>query len=37
MHKILSVENLSKVFYTKEGEIKAIDKISFDVNKNDFI
>ena len=37
MHKILSVENLSKVFYTKEGEIQAIDKISFDVNKNDFI
>lgn len=37
MHKILSVENLSKVFYTKEGEIKAIDNISFDVNKNDFI
>ena len=37
MHKILSIENLSKVFDTKEGEIKAIDNISFEVNENDFI
>ena len=37
MNNILEVKNLSKNYYTKDGEIKAIDDISFDVKKGEFI
>ncbi len=37
MNKILEVINLSKDFYTLEGEINAIDNISFDVYENEFL
>ena len=37
LNKILEVKNLKKNYYTKDGEIKAIDNVSFDVNEGDFI
>ena len=37
MNKILEVKNLSKTYYTKKGEIKAIDDISFDIKEGEFI
>lgn len=37
MNKILSIKNLKKNYYTKNGEIKAIDNISLEVFKNEFI
>ena len=37
LNNILEVRNLEKNYYTKDGEIKAIDNISFDVNQGDFI
>lgn len=37
MNNILEVKKLSKNYYTKDGEIKAIDDISFDVKKGEFI
>ena len=37
MDKILTVTNLEKSFHTSEGEIKALDSISFDVNDKEFI
>ena len=36
-HSILSVHNLSKTYHTLSGETKAINNISFDINKGDFI
>ena len=36
-NKIVEVKNLNKVYHTLNGEIKAIDNISFDVHKNEFI
>ena len=36
-NKILEIKNLTKVFHDQKGEIKALDDISFDVNKNEFI
>lgn len=36
-HKILTVTNLEKSFHTREGEIKALDSVSFDVNDKEFI
>lgn len=35
--KLLSINNLSKTFYSLKDEIKVLDNISFDVYKNDFI
>ena len=35
--KILSINNLSKTFYSLTDEIKVLDNISFDVLENDFI
>jgi len=35
--KILTVTNLEKSFHTSEGEIKALDSVSFDVNDKEFI
>lgn len=37
MDKILTVTNLEKSFHTSEGEIKALDSVSFDVNDKEFI
>ena len=37
MNKILSISNLEKSFHTREGEIKALDSISFDVYEKEFI
>ncbi len=35
--KLLSINNLSKTFYSINDEIKVLDNISFDVYQNDFI
>lgn len=35
--KILSINNLSKTFYSLTDEIKVIDNLSFDIYENDFI
>jgi len=37
MNKILKVKNLSKKYHTKSGEIKALDNISFEVEKEEFL
>lgn len=37
MDKILTVTNLEKSFHTREGEIKALDSISFNVDDKEFI
>lgn len=34
---ILSLKNISKKYHTNEGEIKAIDNISFDLNNGEII
>lgn len=36
-NKVLEIKNLTKVFHDKKGELKALDNISFDVSKNEFI
>ena len=35
--KLLSINNLSKTFYSLKDEIKVLNNISFDVYQNDFI
>lgn len=35
--EILKVKNLSKTYHTKNSEIKALDNISFSINKGEFI
>lgn len=37
MNKILSVNNLNKSYFSLNGEILAIENVSFNVNDNDFI
>ena len=37
MKNILSIKNLSKTYHTVNGEIKAIEDISLDVNEGEFI
>lgn len=37
MNNILSINNISKTYYTSNDEIKAIDNISFNVNEGEFI
>ncbi len=37
MNKLLSIKNLSKIYYSQKDAIKAIDDISFDVYETDFI
>lgn len=37
MNNLLTVNNLSKTYYSKNGETIAVDNISFEINKNDFI
>ncbi|MBO4908543.1 MAG: ABC transporter ATP-binding protein [Lachnospiraceae bacterium] len=35
--EILEIKNVTKVFHTKEKDVKAIDGISFNVNRGEFI
>lgn len=35
--EILRVENLSKEYGKKENKVKALDNISFSVNKGEFV
>ena len=37
MEKILEVEGISKKYQSKEGEIVALDNISFEVNEGEFL
>ena len=37
MKEILRVENIKKTYQSKNGEITAIDGISFSVNEGEFI
>ena len=37
MDSILRVSNLTKIYHTKNSEIKALDNINFSVNEGDFI
>ena len=37
MNKILSINNISKTYYTLNKEIQAIKDISLDISKNDFV
>ena len=37
MNKLLELKNISKTFNTLNGEIHAIEDISFDVYKGEFI
>ena len=37
MNNILEVRNLKKNYYTKDGEIIAIDDVSFNVHEGEFI
>ena len=37
MNNILKVSNLKKYFHTNEGEIKAVDSVSFNVKEKEFI
>lgn len=37
MNKLLEIKNLSKKYHTKNGEISAIDNISFDVYEKEFL
>ena len=37
MNKLLEIKNLSKKYHTKNGEIPAIDNISFDVYEKEFL
>ena len=37
MSATLSLNNISMTYYTKTDETKAIDNLSFDVNKGEFV
>ena len=37
MNKILTISNLEKSFHTRDGEIKALESVSFDVEEKEFI
>ncbi len=37
MNDILSIKDITKNYYTKEGVIKALDKISFDIKQGEII
>ena len=37
MEKILQVKNISKKYQSKQGEIKALENVSFDINKGEFV
>ena len=35
MNNLLTVNNLSKTYYSKKGETLAIENVSFSINKNE--
>ena len=35
--EVLKVRNISKKYQAKNGEVNALDNISFDINKGEFI
>ena len=37
MNNILKIDNLSKVYYSLKGEIKAIDNFSLDIDNGEYI
>ena len=37
MNDILKIENLSKIYYSLDEETNALDNISFDIKKNEFV
>ena len=37
MNKILNIENLKKIYHTKQGEILAIDNFSFNLYEGEFV
>ena len=37
MNNVLEIKNLSKTYYTKNEKILAIDNISFNIKKGEFI
>ncbi len=37
MNKMLSIEKISLTYHTKQGEIKALENISFDLDEGEFI
>ena len=37
MNKLLSIENLKKVYYSKNAEIEAIKNLSFDLSEQEFV
>ena len=37
MNKVLTISNLEKSFHTRDGEIKALESVSFDVREKEFI
>ena len=37
MNSILKIEDLSKTYYTEKGEIKALEKVSFEVKEKEFL
>ena len=37
MNNILEIKNLTKTYYTLNGEVKALNNVNMDIQKNDFI
>jgi NitT/TauT family transport system ATP-binding protein len=37
VNKVLTISNLEKSFHTRDGEIKALESVSFDVKEKEFI
>lgn len=37
MNNILSIQDLRKIYHTKQGETLAVDNFSFDLNDGDFV
>lgn len=37
MNEVLKVKNIKKVYQSKDGEVSAIDGISFSANEGEFI
>ena len=37
MNELLTIKNLAKIYHTKQGETKAIDNFSLNINNGDFI
>lgn len=37
MHNLIEIKNISKIYHTKEGEIKTLNNINLNINKGEFI